>query len=73
MQFLTDTFDASPHDTRSHPAAQTRPPATHLHDAIYAAACYLCDNGAGRGDLHSAIFASNHAEPYRELPGQSPR
>jgi cell wall-associated NlpC family hydrolase len=34
------------------------------HDAIYAAAYYLCDNGAGRGDLHSAIFAYNHADWY---------
>jgi cell wall-associated NlpC family hydrolase len=25
---------------------------------------YLCDSGAGRGDLHSAIFAYNHAEWY---------
>jgi long-subunit acyl-CoA synthetase (AMP-forming) len=25
---------------------------------------YLCDNGAGHGDLHAAIFAYNHAEWY---------
>ncbi|RSM33175.1 hydrolase Nlp/P60, partial [Amycolatopsis balhimycina DSM 5908] len=35
------------------------------HDAIYAAAAYLCDSGARDGrDLHAAIFAYNHAEWY---------
>ena len=32
--------------------------------AIHAAAFYLCDSGAGRGDLRSAIFAYNRADWY---------
>jgi cell wall-associated NlpC family hydrolase len=64
MQFLQGTFDSvvSRHPL---PAGGASPPSRYdPHDAIYAAAFYLCDNGAGRGDLHSAIFAYNHAEWY---------
>ncbi|GAA0626481.1 NlpC/P60 family protein [Kutzneria viridogrisea] len=64
MQFLRDTFDGV---VARHPlpAGGASPPSRYdPHDAIYAAAYYLCDNGAGRGDLHSAIFAYNHAEWY---------
>ena len=32
--------------------------------AIHAAAFYLCDSGADRGDLRSAIFAYNRADWY---------
>jgi cell wall-associated NlpC family hydrolase len=64
MQFLQGTFDGV---VVRHPlpAGGASPPSRYNpHDAIYAAAFYLCDNGAGRGDLHSAIFAYNHAEWY---------
>jgi cell wall-associated NlpC family hydrolase len=64
MQFLQGTFDAV---VARHPlpAGGASPPSRYNpHDAIYAAAFYLCDNGAGRGDLHAAIFAYNHAEWY---------
>lgn len=64
MQFLQATFDGV---VARHPlpAGGASPPSRYNpHDAIYAAAYYLCDNGAGRGDLHSAIFAYNHAEWY---------
>jgi cell wall-associated NlpC family hydrolase len=64
MQFLQATFDGV---VARHPlpAGGASPPSRYNpHDAIYAAAFYLCDNGAGRGDLHSAIFAYNHAEWY---------
>ena len=64
MQFLQATFDGV---VVRHPlpAGGASPPSRYNpHDAIYTAAYYLCDNGAGRGDLHSAIFAYNHAEWY---------
>jgi cell wall-associated NlpC family hydrolase len=64
MQFLQATFDGV---VARHPlpAGGASPPSRYNpHDAIYVAARYLCDNGAGRGDLHSAIFAYNHAEWY---------
>jgi cell wall-associated NlpC family hydrolase len=64
MQFLQATFDGV---VARHPlpAGGASPPSRYnSHDAIYAAAFYLCDSGAGRGDLHSAIFAYNHAEWY---------
>ncbi|MCP3800720.1 bifunctional lytic transglycosylase/C40 family peptidase [Allokutzneria sp. A3M-2-11 16] len=62
MQFLQPTFDAV---VRRHPlpAGGTNPPSPYNpHDAIHAAAHYLCDNGAGSGDLRRAIFAYNHAD-----------
>jgi cell wall-associated NlpC family hydrolase len=64
MQFLAGTFDdvVARHPL---PAGGASPPSRYNpQDAIYAAAYYLCDNGAGRGYLHSAIFAYNHAEWY---------
>ncbi|MGW5715313.1 C40 family peptidase [Amycolatopsis sp. NPDC003865] len=65
MQFLQSTFDSviARHQIPSggaHPPSRYNP-----HDAIYAAAAYLCDSGARDGrDLHAAIFAYNHAESY---------
>jgi cell wall-associated NlpC family hydrolase len=64
MQFLSGTFSgvAARHPL---PAGDARPPSRYNpHDAIYAAAYYLCESGAERGDLHAAIFAYNHAEWY---------
>jgi cell wall-associated NlpC family hydrolase len=66
MQFLQNTFNrvVSRHPTL--PGDATTPPSRYNpHDAIYTAAAYLCDSGARNGrDLHSAIFAYNHAEWY---------
>lgn len=65
MQFLQPTFDSvvarhPPPPGGAHPPSRYNP-----HDAIYAAAAYLCDSGARDGrDLHAAIFAYNHAEWY---------
>jgi soluble lytic murein transglycosylase-like protein len=61
MQFLQSTFDGV---VARHPlpAGGASPPSRYdPHDAIYAAAYYLCDNGAGRGNVDAAIFAYNHA------------
>ena len=65
MQFLQSTFDSV---VARHPIPPggARPPSRYdPHDAIYAAAAYLCDSGARDArDLHAAIFAYNHAEWY---------
>jgi uncharacterized protein YjbI with pentapeptide repeats len=46
------------------PPGGTHPPSRYnAHDAIYAAAAYLCDSGArDRRDLHAATIAYNHGE-----------
>jgi cell wall-associated NlpC family hydrolase len=64
MQFLQTTFDTV---VARHPlpSGGANPPSRYNpHDAIYAAAYYLCDFGAGRGDVYTAIFAYNHDENY---------
>ncbi|MDX8030999.1 bifunctional lytic transglycosylase/C40 family peptidase [Lentzea sp. BCCO 10_0856] len=63
MQFLQSTFDGviARHPL---PAGGATPPSRYNpHDAIYAAAYYLCDSGAPK-DLRKAIFAYNHADWY---------
>jgi NlpC/P60 family/Transglycosylase SLT domain len=74
MQFLQSTFDGV---TSRHtiPLGGVNPPSRYdPHDAIYAAAYYLCDSGARRGDLHGAIFAYNHADWYvRDVLAQATR
>ena len=63
MQFLQSTFDGV---VARHPlpAGGATPPSRYNpHDAIYAAAYYLCDSGAPK-DLRTAIFAYNHANWY---------
>jgi cell wall-associated NlpC family hydrolase len=63
VQFLAPAFADV---TARHPlprGGQIPPSVYDPHDAIYAAAFYLCDNGAGR-DLRAAIFAYNHANWY---------
>lgn len=63
MQFLQTTFDAviARHPL---PAGGSTPPSRYnAHDAIYAAAYYLCDSGAPK-DIRRAIFAYNHADWY---------
>jgi len=65
MQFLTATFHSviakhPPPSGGSTPASPYNP-----HDAIYAAASYLCDSGARGGHhLYRAIFSYNHADWY---------
>ncbi|MFD6463469.1 C40 family peptidase [Streptomyces roseolus] len=63
MQFLAPTFNevVAKHPM---PAGGASPPSRYSpSDAIYAAAYYLCDSGAPT-DMHSAIFAYNHADWY---------
>ncbi|SES39880.1 NlpC/P60 family protein [Lentzea albida] len=63
MQFLEPTFaGVLAHHTI--PSGGATPPSRYNpHDAIHAAAFYLCDSGAPR-DLYKAIFAYNHADWY---------
>ncbi|MGW3993216.1 C40 family peptidase [Amycolatopsis sp. NPDC004772] len=65
MQFLQPTFDSVVARHPLPPGGAHPPSRYNPHDAIYAAAAYLCDSGARDGrDLHAAIFAYNHAEWY---------
>lgn len=65
MQFLQPTFDSVVARHPIPPGGAHPPSRYNPHDAIYAAAAYLCDSGARDGrDLHAAIFAYNHAEWY---------
>ncbi|WP_263247266.1 peptidoglycan DD-metalloendopeptidase family protein [Saccharopolyspora rosea] len=64
MQFLQASFDSVVARHPPPPGGSTPPSRYNPHDAIYAAAAYLCDSGARDGDLHSAIFAYNHADWY---------
>jgi len=63
MQFLQPTFDAVVKRHPLPPGGKTPPSPWNKHDAIYAAAHYLCDSGAPK-DLRKAIFAYNHADWY---------
>ncbi len=63
MQFLQSTFHGVV-GRHALPAGGATPPSRYNpHDAIYAAAYYLCDSGAPK-DLRKAIFAYNHADWY---------
>lgn len=65
MQFLQPTFDAVVAEHPPPPGGADPPSPYNLHDAIYAAAAYLCDSGArNRRDLTDAIYAYNHADWY---------
>jgi hypothetical protein len=63
MQVLAPTWQEilTRHDIP--PGGATPPSRYNPHDAISAAAFYLCDNGAP-ADLPAAIFAYNHADWY---------
>jgi cell wall-associated NlpC family hydrolase len=65
MQFLPATFAAV---TARHPPPPggTHPPSPYdPHDAIHAAAAYLCDSGARDSrDLPGALYAYNHSDAY---------
>lgn len=65
MQFLAPTFATVTTQHTIPPGGQTPPSRYNLHDAIHAAAYYLCDNGARDGkDLYRAIFTYNNADWY---------
>ncbi|TCO49673.1 NlpC/P60 family protein [Actinocrispum wychmicini] len=63
MQFLQSTFDSVIARHPLTPGGKNPPSPWDKHDAIYAAAYYLCDSGAPK-DLRKAIFAYNHADWY---------
>jgi hypothetical protein len=65
MQFIQSTFDGVIARHTIPPGGATPPSRYNTHDAIYAAAFNLCDNGArdGRG-LYAAIWNYNHADWY---------
>jgi len=64
MQFLEPTFESVAATYPLPPGGATPPSRYNPHDAIHAAAYYLCDAGARDGDLRSAIYAYNHADWY---------
>ncbi|MGH3779632.1 MAG: NlpC/P60 family protein, partial [Pseudonocardiaceae bacterium] len=65
MQFLQPTFATVIARHPLPPGGASPPSRYNPHDAIYAAAYYLCDSGARDGrDLRGAIFAYNHADRY---------
>ena len=77
MQFLQPTFDNVIARHPLPPGGASPPSRYNPHDAIYAAAYYLCDNGAHDGrNLYHAIFTHNHADWYvrrRPRPSQALR
>lgn len=63
MQFLESTFDSIV-ARQPLPLGGANPPSRYNpHDAIYAAAYYLCESGAPK-HIRDAIFAYNHADWY---------
>ncbi|MFD9735699.1 NlpC/P60 family protein [Umezawaea sp. NPDC059074] len=64
MQFLAPTFASVVASHQLPPGGASPPSRYNPHDAVHAAAFYLCDSGVQRGDLRAAIFAYNHAEWY---------
>ncbi|MFC0107945.1 C40 family peptidase [Kibdelosporangium aridum] len=63
MQFLQSTFDGVIARHPLPPGGKNPPSPWDKHDAIYAAAHYLCDSGAPN-DIRKALFAYNHADWY---------
>ncbi|MEV0220677.1 bifunctional lytic transglycosylase/C40 family peptidase [Streptomyces sp. NPDC050704] len=65
MQFLLPTFQSVVARHRLPKGGATPPSPYDPHDAIYAAAAYLCDSGARNGrDLRAAVYAYNPADWY---------
>ncbi|MCK2241855.1 MULTISPECIES: bifunctional lytic transglycosylase/C40 family peptidase [unclassified Crossiella] len=75
MQFLQPTFDEVVRRHRFPSGGATPPSRYDPHDAIHAAAHYLCDSGARhRQDLYRAIFTYNRADWYvRKVLAQAER
>ncbi|MEU0466662.1 bifunctional lytic transglycosylase/C40 family peptidase [Amycolatopsis sp. NPDC006131] len=63
MQFLKPTFDGVIARHTIPPGGSNPPSRYNPHDAIYAAAFYLCDSGAQK-DIRKALFAYNHDQDY---------
>ncbi|GCD40808.1 NlpC/P60 family protein [Streptomyces paromomycinus] len=65
MQFLPTTF-AEVTSRHRLPEGGARPPSPYnVHDAVHAAAAYLCDHGArGNRNLRAALYTYNHASWY---------
>ena len=63
MQFLQPTFDTVVKQHPLPPGGNNPPSPWNKHDAIYAAAHYLCDSGAPK-DLRKALFVYNNADWY---------
>lgn len=63
MQILQPTWNGILARHRIPPGGASPPSRYDPHDAIYAAAYYLCDNGAAR-DVRAAVFAYNHSQSY---------
>jgi cell wall-associated NlpC family hydrolase len=65
MQFLQPTFDSVLRRHPLPPGGANPPSRYNPHDAVYAAAFYLCDSGARDGtDIRGALFQYNHAGWY---------
>jgi hypothetical protein len=64
MQFLERTFESVVAAHPPPPGGATPPSPFSAHDAVHAAAAYLCDNGAATGDLRTAVYAYNHSTNY---------
>jgi murein DD-endopeptidase MepM/ murein hydrolase activator NlpD len=65
MQFLQATFDSVVARHPIPPGGSNPPSRYNPHDAIHAAAAYLCESGARGGrDVYAAIYAYNHADWY---------
>jgi cell wall-associated NlpC family hydrolase len=65
MQFLAPTYAAVTAKHAMPPGGQNPPSLYNAHDAIYAAAAYLCDNGARNGtNLNAALWTYNHSQTY---------
>lgn len=64
MQFLKPTFDSVISRHPIPPGGASPPSRYNPHDAIFAAAFYLCDSGTNRGDINAAILTYNHSEQY---------
>ena len=67
MQFLAATFAEVISEHELPPGGASPPSRYNAHDAIHAAAYYLCDGGVRRGDLRAAIWAYNHADWYVDV------
>lgn len=63
MQFLQPTFDGVIRRHTIPPGGANPPSRYNEHDAIYAAAFYLCDSGAQR-DIRKALLTYNHSNEY---------
>jgi cell wall-associated NlpC family hydrolase len=65
MQFLAPTFAGVIAKHTIPPGGQNPPSLYNAHDAIYAAADYLCDNGARNGaSINGALWTYNHSQTY---------